>query len=296
MTYLMIYVLSCLLIHASAIPLKPRDVADPPITSPDANTVWTAGENVTVTWNTSSIPSSVTNSQGKVVLGYLTSDSENLNINSPLASEFPITAGQVSFVVPSVPTGNNYIVALFGDSGNISPEFTIIGTSSSSSPSAASSAASSSGLLALPSNSSSVSTPTDTESDSVTVVVTTEIVTSVAVVTVPGSTHYISSTGAGDPPSSSAPAQPTSTSEPVQSTATVISASDATSTADPPSSTDTPQTGSGSNSDPASSSTVTTTTAAATSSTSTSDAWSWRESAGKQPVSAALVVAAIFML
>ncbi|EPS98412.1 hypothetical protein FOMPIDRAFT_1093403, partial [Fomitopsis schrenkii] len=105
-----------------------RDVISPPVTSPDASTTWNVGETVTVTWNLSALPpnTNVTGVKGKLVLGYSTWDSEHLDINNPLATNFLLSDSKVSFVVPSVPTRNNYIVDLFGDSGNISPNFTII--------------------------------------------------------------------------------------------------------------------------------------------------------------------------
>ncbi|KAI0081662.1 hypothetical protein K474DRAFT_1259092 [Panus rudis PR-1116 ss-1] len=120
---------------AKALPLVSRDVIDPPITSPDASTVWHVGETQTVTWDTSGIPppANVTNQKGKVVLGFLTDDSEHLMIDSPLADGFSIFDGKVQVIVPNVPDRTDYIIALFGDSGNISPKFTIQGGSAASS-------------------------------------------------------------------------------------------------------------------------------------------------------------------
>ncbi|KAJ3754489.1 hypothetical protein EV360DRAFT_16407, partial [Lentinula raphanica] len=109
--------------------LLSREVFDPPITSPTASTVWQVGQTVTVTWDTTNLPpaSQLTDPNGTVVLGYMTSptDSEHLMIDSPLAQDFPLSDGQVSFTVPSVVSRTDYIIALFGDSGNISPTFTI---------------------------------------------------------------------------------------------------------------------------------------------------------------------------
>jgi hypothetical protein len=62
------------------------------------------------------------------MLGYLLSDGaggENLDVDHPLAQDFPLDAGKVKFVVPPVKPRHNYVIALFGDSGNISPKFTI---------------------------------------------------------------------------------------------------------------------------------------------------------------------------
>ncbi|KAH9992025.1 hypothetical protein BJV77DRAFT_1004014 [Russula vinacea] len=111
--------------------LSGRGVWAPPITNPQAGTVWNSGEDVTVTWDTSTRPGQVSNPVGSVVLGFIQPDGsggENLDIDNPLAQGFQLDDGQVTFTVPSVPTKNNYIVALIGDSGNISPQFTINGS------------------------------------------------------------------------------------------------------------------------------------------------------------------------
>ncbi|KAF9071207.1 hypothetical protein BDP27DRAFT_535018 [Rhodocollybia butyracea] len=107
-----------------AIPtLLSRDVFDPPITSPTASTVWQVGQTVTVTWDTTNLPppSQLTDPNGMVVLGFMAnaSDSEHLMLNPPLAQNFPLSDGNVSFVVPSVVTRTDYIVVLFGDSGTL---------------------------------------------------------------------------------------------------------------------------------------------------------------------------------
>ncbi|KAJ3747083.1 hypothetical protein DFH05DRAFT_1393651 [Lentinula detonsa] len=170
--------------------LLSRDVYDPPITSPAASTVWEVGQTVTVTWDTTNLPpaSQLTDPNGTVVLGYMTSptDSEHLMIDSPLAQDFPLSDGQVSFTVPSVVTRTDYIIALFGDSGNISPTFTIQGTDTSSSASTTSSSAiptSASTSTLTPSTSvtsseSSVSTgstvATESEASSITTTPTSE--------------------------------------------------------------------------------------------------------------------------
>lgn len=118
---------------ALSLPLNLRDVVDPPITSPTAGTVWHVGEKQLVTWSTDGLSSNVTNPVGMLVLGYMYNNSENLMLNSPLATNINYTDGQVLITVPNVETREDYIVVLFGDSGNASPEFTIINDSSSSS-------------------------------------------------------------------------------------------------------------------------------------------------------------------
>ncbi|KAH8114439.1 hypothetical protein DFH11DRAFT_1466099, partial [Phellopilus nigrolimitatus] len=104
-----------------------RDVVDPPVTAPNASTVWAVGETQTVVWNTSSLPSQITNTNGTVLLGFVndTTGNEHLMISTPLASGFDIRSGSVNIVVPNVEPRSDYIVALLGDSGNISPKFTI---------------------------------------------------------------------------------------------------------------------------------------------------------------------------
>ncbi|TFY60169.1 hypothetical protein EVJ58_g5317 [Rhodofomes roseus] len=225
----MIYALFFLLAAVHAVPLRrevhERDVISPPITSPDASTVWNVGETVTVTCfaarrNLSALPPdvNVTGAIGKVVLGYSTWDSENLMIDSPLAQSFLLSAGQVSFTVPSVPTRTNYIVDLFGDSGNISPNFTIIGTSDSSS---ATSTAATSTSVAV----------SETTSESVSVIVTTEL--STAVTTMPSNTGTASSAYT---PSTAASVETSASGFPASSAASVPTASAASSVAAPTSS------------------------------------------------------------
>ncbi|KAJ7134795.1 hypothetical protein C8R44DRAFT_697636 [Mycena epipterygia] len=133
-------------IHAA--PLDPRTVFAPPILSPTAKSVWTVGAVETVTWNASGIPAGVT---GMIKLGFLTSESENLSVT--LASGFNLTDEKVNITVPAVVTRTNYIIVLFGDSGNASPEFTIQGLSAPASASGTTSAS-------PPTGTSSINTPT----------------------------------------------------------------------------------------------------------------------------------------
>ncbi|KAJ7069658.1 hypothetical protein C8F01DRAFT_1113496 [Mycena amicta] len=123
---------------ALAAPLISRTVYDPPITNPNAKTVWTVGTVQTVTWNATGIPEGI---PGKLQLGFLTSESENLS--TILAQGFNLTDEKVQVTVPDVVKRSNYILVLFGDSGNISPEFTIEGGSASASGSTTSASPSS---------------------------------------------------------------------------------------------------------------------------------------------------------
>ncbi|KAL5524379.1 hypothetical protein ACEPAF_9519 [Sanghuangporus sanghuang] len=105
----------------SALPVDRRDVWVPPITSPTEGTIWTIGNLVNVTWDTSTKPDQVTNPLGRVQLrkdGHTSSD--------VLAEGFNLTDGSVEITVPDVTPDFGYQVVLFGDSGNFSPEFEIV--------------------------------------------------------------------------------------------------------------------------------------------------------------------------
>jgi len=121
-------VLLCVLALAQAVPMNPvRLVISPHINSSTKSTVWRCGDRVTVKWDTSMIPAEG-NFPGMLVLGHLEGDSEYLDIDQPLAQDFPLSAGSVEFTVPDVNlVGSDYIVVLFGDSGDrhASPQFTI---------------------------------------------------------------------------------------------------------------------------------------------------------------------------
>ncbi|KAJ7625384.1 hypothetical protein DFH06DRAFT_1229386 [Mycena polygramma] len=204
--------ISCLFfisLSVLAAPLDSRTVFDPPIISPSANTVWKAGQVETVTWNASGIPAGST---GQIVLGFLTSDSENLS-NTSLASGFDLTDGKVDITVPSVVTRTNYIIVLFGDSGNRSPEFTIQGSSSSSVSAGASSASSgpasaSSGPSSNNGAASPPSSPGSVESQTEILSVTPSPPIATASSSAPLSTPTAPSSG----PSSSSASLPTSSS------------------------------------------------------------------------------------
>ncbi|KIJ62732.1 hypothetical protein HYDPIDRAFT_169054 [Hydnomerulius pinastri MD-312] len=129
-----VLLLTSLAYLVSAVPLALRDVVDPPITSPTASSVWHVGDKQTVTWSTANLPSNPSNPNGMLVLGYMYNNSENLMLDSPLATNLNYAAGQAQITVPNVPTRQDYIVVLFGDSGNASPQFTITNDASSSAP------------------------------------------------------------------------------------------------------------------------------------------------------------------
>ncbi|KAJ8593661.1 hypothetical protein M405DRAFT_810483 [Rhizopogon salebrosus TDB-379] len=196
---------------ALSVPLKLRDVVDPPITSPTAGTVWHVGETQLVTWSTIGLSSNVTNPVGMLVLGYMYNMSENLMLNAPLATNINYSTGQAQITVPNVDTREDYIVVLFGDSGNASPEFTIISDSSS------------------PSSSSSASTPSTTTSPQSTSPTTDSATTTTLTLagnptSAPGTTSISSTAGTTIPSSGSVNNQftsvVTSTAAPTQGTLT----------------------------------------------------------------------------
>ncbi|KAF8968952.1 hypothetical protein BDZ97DRAFT_300430 [Flammula alnicola] len=101
-------------------------VFNPPITSPKASVSWPMGSQQVVKWDTTDIPVQRVNTTGLILLGYMENGSENLDIDRPLATGFPINAGSAKVIMPKdIPARNDYFVVLFGDSGNRSPEFKI---------------------------------------------------------------------------------------------------------------------------------------------------------------------------
>ncbi|KAJ7784379.1 hypothetical protein B0H16DRAFT_1492315 [Mycena metata] len=122
---------------ANASPLRPQElvVVTPKITSPTQAVSWPSGSIQTVTWDTTDIPPEAANNTGVLLLGRNTTAydengqkfmSENLDIKHPLATGFPIMAGCKNITVPKTTPGANYIIVLFGDSGNASPQFKIV--------------------------------------------------------------------------------------------------------------------------------------------------------------------------
>ncbi|KZT34481.1 hypothetical protein SISSUDRAFT_991780 [Sistotremastrum suecicum HHB10207 ss-3] len=210
---------------AGPITLVRRVVFNPLITYPTAGVQWSSGSKHNVTWSTAGAPSDypLNNATGMLVLGHLTDDSENLDLNNPLATGFLIKDESVWITVPDVEPREDYIVVLFGDSGNASPEFsitnvTIATPSSSSSTSTTSSTATSTSTsssssttdstsavttstLPAPDAASSATTSTTSDSSSTSGVSTS---TSISTVTSPTSTLPISSTSST---SSSSPSE-----------------------------------------------------------------------------------------
>ncbi|PPQ82176.1 hypothetical protein CVT24_012653 [Panaeolus cyanescens] len=145
---------ACAVVNATPLALTKarRDVVVPKIIKPDASSVWPVGSVQTVTWDTSNFPpdSQITNPIGRVVLGFDENDSLNLQLDKPLAQGFKLRDGSVTLTVPDVPPRDDYLIVLFGNSGNTSPSFAITrisgggNSTSSSAPSSPSSSVTSS--------------------------------------------------------------------------------------------------------------------------------------------------------
>ncbi|KAF9472236.1 hypothetical protein BDN70DRAFT_818934 [Pholiota conissans] len=139
-------------VKASPLALDRRDVIRPKITSPNAGSVWPIGSTQTVTWDTSDFPpvSQITNILGKVILGRDANDSLNLDFDHPLAQNFNLTDGSVKVTVPNVQPGADYLIVLFGDSGNTSPDFSITNITVPSTAATSSSPSSTGTLITTP--------------------------------------------------------------------------------------------------------------------------------------------------
>ncbi|KAI1786959.1 hypothetical protein LXA43DRAFT_1184813 [Ganoderma leucocontextum] len=125
----LVYVFAFLALHlqsvlgAAVAPRAAQDVYVPPVLSPTTGTVWTIGERQNVTWDVSDPPVNITNPQGLILLR-----KDNTPTPVILQNGFDILLGSIEITVPWVVDGSDYSVVLFGDSGNVSPDFTITGS------------------------------------------------------------------------------------------------------------------------------------------------------------------------
>ncbi|KDR82374.1 hypothetical protein GALMADRAFT_237652 [Galerina marginata CBS 339.88] len=197
-------------VHAS--PLSNRDVIVPHITSPDASSVWPVGTAQTVTWDTSNFPpdSQITNPIGQVILGTNASGTFHFNFNDPLAKGFKLRDGSVKITVPDVTPGDDYLIVLFGDSGNTSPTFAITkissGTPSGSPVGVGSSSSSTLITTPIPITGSVITGPVTTEASTVASVTPTDSNTSSPTPTSPsGSSSSTGSSSSSSPPPTQAP-------------------------------------------------------------------------------------------
>ena len=106
--------------------LEARTVYAPKITYPTNKTQWTAGHKVHVAWETEHLPAEAKKTKSFIKLGHVDGNSLNEHLNQTLAKNFKLGAGNVSFTLPKdLEAREDYVVVLFGDSGNASPKFTI---------------------------------------------------------------------------------------------------------------------------------------------------------------------------
>ena len=102
-----------------------RIVFSPKIVYPTASTQWKVGQRVNVTWDVSHLPKQLKNATGTIRLGHIGSGDSNEHLANTLANNFLLRTGNVTFTVPKVERRDDYVVVLFGDSGNHSPKFSI---------------------------------------------------------------------------------------------------------------------------------------------------------------------------
>ncbi|KAF9034239.1 hypothetical protein BDZ89DRAFT_983715 [Hymenopellis radicata] len=123
-TSLILFYVAALVSIVAAAPMRlsTRDVFVPPVLTPDAATTWTVNSTVTVTWDVSDPPAQITNKLGSIRLR-----KADRALPLVLADGFDILLGQIDVTVPWVVAGTDYSIVLFGDSGNWSPDFSIVG-------------------------------------------------------------------------------------------------------------------------------------------------------------------------
>ncbi|KAK1215646.1 hypothetical protein PQX77_021710 [Marasmius sp. AFHP31] len=107
----------------NALPVAKRtmfDVWSPRIISLDADTVWAAGPTVTVIWDTSDAPVVISDAAAITLIRLPAVEGFLKEFNS-----FSLLDGSPKVTVPKIPAGDDYSIALFGDSGDGSPHFRI---------------------------------------------------------------------------------------------------------------------------------------------------------------------------
>ncbi|OJT08079.1 hypothetical protein TRAPUB_1014 [Trametes pubescens] len=98
----------------------------PRILRPNGADVWTVGDVATIRWSNDGL--SITTEVGRLLLGFENPDNgQTMEFPSqPLADGFALADGVLNVIVPAVPTGNFYWIALTGNAANQSPLFSIV--------------------------------------------------------------------------------------------------------------------------------------------------------------------------
>ncbi|KAF5330268.1 hypothetical protein D9758_014450 [Tetrapyrgos nigripes] len=97
----------------------------PHIQTPVKSATWYLNTVQNVTWDVSDIPEEKRFSNGTLVLARPKKYNEHLDLERPLAKDFPLSRGFVEFYLSNRTRGQGFAVCLLGDSGNLSELFTI---------------------------------------------------------------------------------------------------------------------------------------------------------------------------
>ncbi|KAI0658745.1 hypothetical protein C8Q70DRAFT_1068080 [Cubamyces menziesii] len=111
-----------LAVAVPAAEVEKRTVFTPLVTYPHTGTVWYKGQTHNVTWDTSDAPSSITGRFG----GRIQLRKGDTTTPLILQSNFDVLLGRIEVVVPWVLSDTDYSLVFFGDSGDLSEQFTIM--------------------------------------------------------------------------------------------------------------------------------------------------------------------------
>ncbi|THG99689.1 hypothetical protein EW026_g2707 [Hermanssonia centrifuga] len=106
---------------SSGVSAAPAAVWTPPVIEPHAGAVWVIGQYYNITWGTDDPPDQITDYYGHAILA----KGGIQNWDNLLASNFVLLDGWVTVQCPDVEPADDYAIVLFGDSGDIGPQFTI---------------------------------------------------------------------------------------------------------------------------------------------------------------------------
>ncbi|KAH8916366.1 hypothetical protein BT69DRAFT_1355767, partial [Atractiella rhizophila] len=113
----------------------------PDITFPTSGSVFTAGDQLKVSWDLSDIPSTISVQlvRGRLLLGYTTTSSIELLSNSPLSPPVALTDGSTTVELPiSLSTRSSYFIAWTNEDGTSRTSATFTINANPDAPSAAS--------------------------------------------------------------------------------------------------------------------------------------------------------------